>query len=442
MFRKFKPKVHANSQTTSLTSQTSQSLVNSDTHLNANTPNALISPLNSQIYANENVNNDVANDFAPKVANASRHHTRQPSATFEAPQDFDHLYDSRPFAQPDFAAPYLSELPSENLISKLIDSNYTADAGVSVFDTIEKSERDANSSDQRQNYNSMPSDVLRCKGDVQGSQFIELARVKPLATLSAPSEHVNSDNLSNISKNSAVTKSSRVNKVTIMKPEVIEEDVNLFDLPLKELILKIPKGESLTQKANIKAEKEKIKRELAAPSANINYIENESIKDENEVAPDLVEQPEPEESAPALCLDADGNLIVDRATLFVKAKSDYSLDANVTNEDDFDFKDVRRRGTANHKWSKAEVKKFYLLLRMIGSNFTTISRYMGSKTQRQCLKKYKSECKTNQDLVNSSLKSKIPFNKELVDSIDKAYDTKKAKIDTRKVSKSSAIRKI
>jgi len=233
------------------------------------------------------------------------------------------------------------------------------------------------------------------------------------------------DQFSTITKNNELTDAkstsasqtkswkAKKTKVSALFPELLDENVDTFDLPLRELVHKIPRNNPIIDTKSIKSEKSSVVlSELDENSESV----SKQAKLENE-----------ENEGPQLTVDAEGNLVLNQNTLYIKPKSNIVLADQVLFEDEYEHKNYSRRREKNGKWRKSESKKFYLLLRMIGSNFTDISRVLKTKSPKQVKNKYIAECKVNVDLINQALKSSIPFDQGILDSLDEVYNEAAAK---------------
>ncbi|MEN2496482.1 MAG: Transcription factor TFIIIB component B, variant 2 [Marteilia pararefringens] len=196
----------------------------------------------------------------------------------------------------------------------------------------------------------------------------------------------------------------------ILNPDLLDESVNTFDLPLRDLISKIPTGKPMV--------KQEIKQETKSNCMPIN-LKSEAIDVNKNLAPQLL-------------LDSEGNVVIDDKSLVIQQTISKSLvESGITYEDDDTFVNyTKNRHMKNSRWSKFELKCFYVYLKLIGTNFTTISKLMKTKSQKQCKMKYNKECKMNPKMIdytfNTNLKLKDDIFPLLPDSKPKISKSMKS----------------
>nr|CDS28172.1 transcription factor TFIIIB component B'' [Hymenolepis microstoma] len=117
--------------------------------------------------------------------------------------------------------------------------------------------------------------------------------------------------------------------------------------------------------------------------------------------------------APQLCLDADGNIVLDEQSLRVEKPVDESNIARThvaeeaglygTTYNSFRRKPIQRRG---RKWTEKDTTRFYRALSTIGTDFYSMTKLFPDRSRSQLLKKFKREERLFPHLVDDALKNK------------------------------------
>uniref|UniRef100_A0A5K3ESS7 Myb_DNA-bind_7 domain-containing protein n=1 Tax=Mesocestoides corti TaxID=53468 RepID=A0A5K3ESS7_MESCO len=120
--------------------------------------------------------------------------------------------------------------------------------------------------------------------------------------------------------------------------------------------------------------------------------------------------------APQLCLDAEGNIVLDEQSLEITRPEDTSTaklrhvaeEAGLygTTYTSFRRRPITQRG---RRWSEKDTTRFYRALSTIGTDFYCMTKLFPDRTRAQLLKKFKREERLFPHLVNEAL-SMLSFN--------------------------------
>ncbi|CAF1122692.1 unnamed protein product [Didymodactylos carnosus] len=119
-------------------------------------------------------------------------------------------------------------------------------------------------------------------------------------------------------------------------------------------------------------------------------------------------------SAPQLKLDANGALIVDEESLYIRNTFDDIIPRKTIvlegrfNDDNLTHQSYRKVGRRK-RWNAKDTLRFYQALKMCGTDFTLISRVFPNRTRDDIRRKFKTEDKANRTLIDSALRQRTHF---------------------------------
>ncbi|CAF1015640.1 unnamed protein product [Adineta steineri] len=116
--------------------------------------------------------------------------------------------------------------------------------------------------------------------------------------------------------------------------------------------------------------------------------------------------------APQLKIDANGALVVDEESLYIRNMDDTPRNTVIVegqfNDDNLTHQSYRKIGRRK-RWNNRDTLRFYQALRMCGTDFTLISRVFPNRNRDDIKRKFKTEDKANRTLIDSALSQRIPF---------------------------------
>ncbi|CAF2956102.1 unnamed protein product [Rotaria sp. Silwood2] len=116
--------------------------------------------------------------------------------------------------------------------------------------------------------------------------------------------------------------------------------------------------------------------------------------------------------APQLKIDANGSLVVDEESLYIRNIDDTPRNTIIVegqfNDDNLTHQSYRKIGRRK-RWNNRDTLRFYQALRMCGTDFTLISRVFPNRDRDDIKRKFKTEDRANRTLVDSALKQRLPF---------------------------------
>ncbi|CAF1158021.1 unnamed protein product [Adineta steineri] len=116
--------------------------------------------------------------------------------------------------------------------------------------------------------------------------------------------------------------------------------------------------------------------------------------------------------APQLKIDANGALVVDEESLYIRNTDDTPRNTVIVegqfNDDNLTHQSYRKIGRRK-RWNNRDTLRFYQALRMCGTDFTLISRVFPNRNRDDIKRKFKTEDKANRTLIDSALSQRIPF---------------------------------
>ncbi|VDO04885.1 unnamed protein product [Rodentolepis nana] len=151
-----------------------------------------------------------------------------------------------------------------------------------------------------------------------------------------------------------------------------------------------------------------IQQKSPTPSLVINKKQDEPHIEDQDTSNEAIDP-----LAPQLCLDADGNIVLDERSLQVEKPVDESTIARIhvaeeaglygTTYNSFRRKPIQRRG---RKWTEKDTTRFYRALSTIGTDFYSMTKLFPDRSRNQLLKKFKREERLFPHLVDDALKNK------------------------------------
>ncbi|CAF1057181.1 unnamed protein product [Adineta ricciae] len=116
--------------------------------------------------------------------------------------------------------------------------------------------------------------------------------------------------------------------------------------------------------------------------------------------------------APQLKIDANGVLVVDEESLYIRNMDDTPRNTVIVegqfNDDNLTHQSYRKIGRRK-RWSTRDTLRFYQALRMCGTDFTLIARVFPNRDRDDIKRKFKTEDKANRTLIDSALNQRVPF---------------------------------
>ncbi|CAF3576107.1 unnamed protein product [Rotaria sordida] len=116
--------------------------------------------------------------------------------------------------------------------------------------------------------------------------------------------------------------------------------------------------------------------------------------------------------APQLKIDANGVLVVDEESLYIRNIDDTPRNTIIVegqfNDDNLTHQSYRKIGRRK-RWNNRDTLRFYQALRMCGTDFTLIARVFPNRDRDDIKRKFKTEDRANRSLVDSALKQRVPF---------------------------------
>ncbi|UJR30667.1 hypothetical protein I4U23_018191 [Adineta vaga] len=116
--------------------------------------------------------------------------------------------------------------------------------------------------------------------------------------------------------------------------------------------------------------------------------------------------------APQLKIDANGLLVVDEESLYIRNMDDTPRNTVIVegqfNDDNLTHQSYRKIGRRK-RWNTRDTLRFYQALRMCGTDFTLIARVFPNRDRDDIKRKFKTEDKANRTLIDSALNQRVPF---------------------------------
>lgn len=161
----------------------------------------------------------------------------------------------------------------------------------------------------------------------------------------------------------------------------------------------------------------------------LNPTTNPMPKDDNEVVQefdDKSEKPvvdedlteESSSSAPQIRIDEKGEIVIDEESLVVREKKKYdfkSMPLADGNKDEFVSSRSFKKQSFSGPWTVRETATFYLGLKTVGTDFTSLTKLFPGRTREELKKKFKREERVNGNLVETALMNRHSFDMSIFD---------------------------
>lgn len=161
----------------------------------------------------------------------------------------------------------------------------------------------------------------------------------------------------------------------------------------------------------------------------LNPTTNPMPKDDNEVVQEFdvkVDKAVAEEdltaesssSAPQIRIDEKGEIVIDEESLVVREKKKYdfkSMPLTDGNKDEFVSSRSFKKQSFSGPWTVRDTATFYLGLKTLGTDFTSLTRLFPGRTREELKKKFKREERVNGNLVETALMNRHSFDMSIFD---------------------------
>ncbi|CAD5120453.1 unnamed protein product [Dimorphilus gyrociliatus] len=161
----------------------------------------------------------------------------------------------------------------------------------------------------------------------------------------------------------------------------------------------------------------------------LNPTTNPMPKDDSEVVQEFDEKPdkpaveedlteESSSSAPQIRIDEKGEIVIDEESLVVREKKKFdfkSMPLTDGNKDEFVSSRSFKKQSFSGPWTVRDTATFYLGLKTLGTDFTSLTKLFPGRSREELKKKFKREERVNGNLVETALMNRHSFDMSIFD---------------------------